>query len=337
MGLTAFVLMGCLVGCSNSTGSQETSKGEETTEAAGASQKVGLIMPTLSNEFLAATADNIKAGLEEQGLSVDVASSDDDPAKQLQLLENFANMGTNIIVIMPMGSSAAEIGSTLQSLSDRGIRIVSFGNKVDIGCCEAQILADFENLGCETAMAAAEWIDKTFPDAEDGSIEVALVTTTTSVESKTQSDALRKVEEYCSKAKIVESYEKAFTDPITKVQEHMDMMLATHPEVKAVLTYDSQEALAVDEVIMRSNQIDKANFGVFASGLEQEIGNRIAASEQNESVFRYTNYYTGEDGTSYGSIVQAVKGELSLDDEGMCTHWEEMRRPPDLPESKWSQ
>ena len=281
-------------------------------------KKAGIIMPNLSNELLANTADNIKSALEEKGMEVEVVASDNDSAKELQELENYASMGMDDILIMPIGASAAEVGSTLKRLSEQGTRIISFGNKVEEGSCYAQILTNFEEFGEDTAQSAAKWIDATFPDAEDGSIEVALVTTTSSQESKSQSEALRKVEEYTSKAKIVETYERGFTDPITKVQEYMDMMVTTHPDVKAVLTYSDDQAQAVNEVIMRTQSIDKEKFGVFCSGWTEDLGNKIKASVSNDSVIRATNNYVNEEGgEAYLDIVSAVEGSLPLDENGM--------------------
>lgn len=319
------MLLALAAGCAknNSNNGQSNNTGNQTSDTTPRAEqdltgkKAGVILPTLSNDFMVFLGQCIREGLEGLGMTVEVVSADEDPAKQLEQLENFERMGIDTIVMMPLGASAGEIGPTLKKLSDGGMYIVTFGNKVDEGSVAAQILVSQQVLGEDTARAAAAWIDETFPDAADGSVEVAIVATYSSEESKVLSKALEKVAEYTSKATIAVTYERDFSEPISKVQEQMDMMLVTNPNVKAVLTYDCGQALVADEVIMRSPEIDKATFGIFTSSLDNEAASRIASSIDNSSVLRYTNTYGGEDGTTFGALIQAAAGTLELDENGI--------------------
>lgn len=296
-----------LAGCSLGP---QTAPAEKKTEAAVTEEKdggkkevskprhIGLIYPTLSSEFLSRQSAELKGLLEENGCKVELVSSDDDSAKELQQLENFANMGVDTVMIFPIGATAAEVGNTLQKLRDQGIRVVVVGNQVTLGTFDIMSRIDQERLGKNEAQLAADWIDQTFPNAADGSVEVAIIETTTSPDSKTCSEALHSVEELTSKAKIVEVYNHPFGEPITKVQESLDIMLSNHPDIKVVLTYSEIQSMAVDETIMGKNGIDKASFAVFSNGFSAATAKKIKDSENNTSVIRGS--------LSYGAVSEMV-------------------------------
>ena len=318
VGLTVALMGGMLAGCSleSKSSAQEENTAEEKFDLEG--KKAGVILPSFTGEFLTLVGSQIKTGLEDLGMEVELVSSDNDSAKELLLLENYAGMQMDVIAIMPQGATAGEIGNTYKRLSaNGGPRIISFGSKVEDESCYAQILLDNTSVGETTAQTAAEWIDETFPDAAPGSVEVALLTTESSVESKAHSEGMRKIEEYTDKAKIVEVYEMGFSDQLSKAQEYADMMISTHPDVKVVLTYSAVQALAVNEVVMRSPSIDVETFGIFGSDWSEEIADQIVLSENNESAVRATNVYGGEDGSTATPIIQAAKGELPLDENGI--------------------
>lgn len=307
-----------LAGCSVGPKTAPTEKASETA-VAGTEEKeikvehVGVIFPTLANEFLSSVANDLKAQLEEKGCKVELVSSDNDSAKELQQLETFASMGVDTVVVFPIGATAGEVGTSLQKLRDQGIRVVVMGNMVSPGTFDVMSRIPQSTVGETTADLAAEWIEKTFPDAADGSIEVALIETTMSPDAKECSDALRKIEELNPKAKIVETYDHPFTEPITKVQDSLEIMLTNHPDIKVVLTYSEDQALAADEMLMGKNEIDKAAMGVFTNGISQASGDKLKASLENNSVLRGSVYYGAT-----SDIVDAIFGTVEVDEDNMA-------------------
>jgi len=306
----------------SSSTSSEPSQSASTTEAIPSStavieqegtapKYVGIIFPSLANEFLAGMANEIKSALEAKGIKVDLVTPDDDQAKQLNQIENFANMGIDTLLLFPIGKS--DIASTLQSLRDSGIRVILIANSVGEGCFDAMLSVDYAAIGADTAKSAAQWIDETFPDAEPGSIPVALMKTTSSTESKTQSDALERVTEFTDKAVIVERFDLQQSDPASKVQEDTDILFSSYPDVKCILAYNSSQATAADEVVMRTNGIDYSKFGIFTSDMTNAIGQRILDSVDGKSVIRATNMIG--DGTQ-NIVIETVLGNVTPDANG---------------------
>lgn len=313
--LSVCMFTASLMGCSLKEEKTDIRKIEEESRAEfREGKKMGVIIPSLSNEFLAKLGEQIQEGLEAHGMDVELVSSDNDPAKELQLLENFATMKVEHILIFPIGASAGEVGTTLQALRDKGIKVHVCGNEVTKGTFDSEIIVDQFAVGEEKAKEAARWIDSTFRDAKNRSIKVALLSTTTSVESKNNSRGMELVTEYTKKAAIVENIDLPMGEAAAKVQEAVDLILTKHPDVKAILTYDSPQAFAADETVMGKSNVDKSRFGIFTSDFTPEVGKRILMSEKNESLIRATIMFG--DG-SYNSQANAILGTLKLDNENI--------------------
>lgn len=85
-------------------------------------------------------------------------------------------------------------------------------------------------------------IEKTFPDAEDGSVEIAIIEERDSDDAIRRSDGLHEIEKLTSKAKVVYVAEQTITDGATKAQELADALFLQHPDVKCILTYGTDIA-----------------------------------------------------------------------------------------------
>ena len=303
--LTAAMSFGLLAGC-NSGGDAKTGGDGGKTEG----DYVGMIFPALNSEMLIDSAEYVQDALEEQGCKVELVSSDNDAAKEKQQLETFASMGVDKILLFPMGATGAELGDTLQGIRDQGIEVYIIGCAVTDGCFDGEQLVDNAQVGQVTAEVAAQWIDETFPDAEDGSVKVGLLTTTTTTEAKAQSDALYEIEKLTPKAKIVDVYDWAFTDPVAVIQDNVEVMLEKNPDLKAILAYDELQATTANEAIMGHDEIDKSQFGIFGSGSSQTYYELIKQSENNKSVMRGTVFYNDPE-----EVVKLIMGTQELDEE----------------------
>lgn len=268
---------------------------------------VGMVFPQMDHPWFIMVKDQIAAILEAAGVKVEVASCDNDQAKQLQLVENFGEKGVDGLILFPIGNS--EIGGALEKLQEKGVRNIVFINKVDKGY-DAMIVEDTAASGEECAKTAAAWIDKTFPDAAPGTIEVAVLSINMTPETAALSDGMRKITEFTSKAKLVVDYEMTFSDAATKAQENTEMLFVEHPDVKVILSYN--HPLAVDEVVMRTKGVDLAKFGIFSNTFDTAVNERIAASRNNESVIR--GLAISGNGT-YDAIAEAMLGRVELTED----------------------
>ena len=284
---------------------------EELIETVDGLSYVGLVIPQLNSEWWVTMAAEISEPLEALGIKVEVETSGNDHARQLDLIENFANKGIDGLILFPIGAS--DIGDTLESLQKQGIRIVTFLNGVDRGY-DAMLLTNHAEVGLSVARMAAKWIDETFPEAEAGSIEVGMITTMMSPESQLQCEAMKEIENLTDKAKIVVSYDLSHDDPDTKAQDSMEMAFGSYPDLKCMLVYAANKATAIDEVVMRTPGVDPATFGIFTDTYGSEAGKRISMSRDNLSTVRGVNV-NGEG--NWGYVAEAMLGNLPLNEENI--------------------
>lgn len=289
----------------------ETTKTEVSEDTDGG-KFVGISMPSVTNEFLASITNEMKEKMEAEGMRVEVTSAEEKVEKQLEAIENLVSMGIDNLVIMPVDGT--QVGPALVEVREMGVEVDVIGAKVEENAYDKLLWTDQKVVGEDNAKAAAEWIEKTFPDAEPGSIEVVTIATNTVEESKARSEASMKVTEFTDKAKIVGTYEIAMGESLSKVQEYADMMMIEHPNVKAVITYDGPQALAIDEVVMRSGFINKEEFGIFAADWSEEIGKHVKDSANNDSMVRSTIKY-GDN--IAGDVLAMVNGTAELDENNI--------------------
>lgn len=271
---------------------------------------VGMCFPQLDNPWFVDVKDQIVGVLEAEGIKVEIASADNNQARQIEIVENFGTKGVDGLILFPIGAS--EIGGTLEQLQKQGVRTVTFINQVDKGS-DAMLLTDNLEMGTMTAKAAAEWIDKAFPDAQPGSIEVGMLSVRTGPESNDVCDGMAKITEFTDKAKIVVEYEATFDNVQVKAQENTETMFVDHPDIKVILTYN--HPLVVDEVIMRTPGIDPATFAIFSNTYDIPVVERMAElTPKNESVIRGISGagYLG----SWAHVAEAMLGRLDVDELG---------------------
>ncbi len=331
------VLAGCGAGSGN-TGetengavSEDTTGAEDSNSAADSSSsteeaggvklvngktltKVGFSAPAMDNEFQTNLSSSLEAACEANGIEYTVSEAQQSAATQTQQIENMVTSGCEAIVVSPVDLDG--IKDALKNAKDSGVFVAMVGvipESKDYYDVVANV--DQTDLGSTAAKAAASWIDETFPDAEDGSVEVALLTLDNSEEAIKRDEALQSVEEYTSKAKIVATYDSTGASSIpTKAQEYTEMMLVEHPDVKCILCYSDFMGLPADEVVMRTAGVDPATFGIFGCDYSSAGAEAIAKSADNESTYRASSAF----GVTFGQTVYDIMvGNLEVDDQGV--------------------
>ncbi|WP_207454782.1 D-ribose ABC transporter substrate-binding protein [Desertivibrio insolitus] len=150
--LTAFAL----VGCSADAGSGGSSSGGGGGEAGGL---IAIITPPLENPFFKAEADAAQAEAEELGYETSVASHDDDPNKQSELIDAAINNGAKAIILDNAGADAS-IGP-VQKATDAGVPVFLIDREInETGIAKAQIVAN----NAQGAAAVAEEFVAALPD-----------------------------------------------------------------------------------------------------------------------------------------------------------------------------
>ena len=248
---------------------------------------IGLTFPTFSTDYYNEIVYGINEICAEKGIRFDSVSCEQDAYLQKQQIENFVTMGITHLIIQ-----STNMGSLEDALIDarrKGVYVCSYGytpNDPDSVDIVAGYLNSFE-LGALAAKEAAKWIDAVFPDAEDGSIEVAVVQKSLFTGPSDRSEGLKTIADYSSKARIVEIFDLlGFTDCSTKTQEFVDTMMVDHPDIKAILCYDAACAVGANEASMRNPNVDPSEFGIFACDFTKSMGDLILLSRSDDAVLR---------------------------------------------------
>lgn len=268
--------------------------GSEDQEWFPAGSKVGFSAMTLGAEFFANLDDTCKEYFTENGYEYVSMSFEMNTATQVTDIENMINMGCDAICLF-VSDEAAIVDVCKRALAE-GIKVYPIATWVKdreaYTFCQG---TDQRKTGVGTAQMAADWIEKTFPDAEDGTIEVVVIGNTQTEEANDRTEGFYEVENFTSKAKVVEMFDlSGATDTNIKAQEYTDIIVSKYPDCKVILCYGVDVELGVNEVIMRTPGIDYEHFAAFGVDTSMVAYQLIADSVNNTSVLRGT-YNLGDD------------------------------------------
>lgn len=247
---------------------------------------LGFSAMSFDDAYLVETGKTLSRMCEEQGIPYTEIGADGQSAKQAEQIENLASMGVNKILVTPIDIGA--LTDVFRRVRSQGCEVIFIGDPLDEkDCFDIAMNVDQYQFGYEAAKVAAAWIDRTFPDAEDGSIEVAVFANTAVEPFENRAKGLKEVEKLTPKAKVVEVYDTVGqTNANAKCQEYADMMFVSHPDVKVVLSHSSDYATAIDEVVLRTNGVDVSKFGIFSCDWLTAAADSIKKSVDDKSSLR---------------------------------------------------
>lgn len=288
---------------------QEAEPTEATDSIVG--KTIAINVPTLAYEFFAKIGTDLEALGEELGFTVVVDSCDGDQSKQSDQLMNYISMDIDIVAVVPVEATGCL--DAMAALKADGICVINLLSSL-VGYEDSysySIVQDEFEVGKGEAELAAEWIEENFPDAEDGSVEVAIFERNTGTDAIARSQGLYEIENLTSKAKVVVSYDFSnSSDTEVKAQEYADMIFVQHPEIKVVLAYSADMATAVDEVALQQPSVGNG-FTIFSVDWTERLGAKLAESENGGSYIRGTSACWVN---LANNIVALINGELEVDE-----------------------
>lgn len=302
--------------------SAEETKGNEATGDLGTADSnkdgkviVGFSASSLSDNYMVETSDNLQALCESYGYEYTVMGAEGVTAKQVEQIENMVTMGCDWIYAMILDVDAME--EIFKKAEGQNTHIIYIGEGAKDydypGGFTAALTGSQYDYGYQVAMAAAAWIDENYPDAEDGSVEVALFKNTVVEAFQDRADGMAQVETLTSKAKIVETYDLVGQDAAAaKCQEYTDQLFMKHPDVKVILAHSSDYGTAIDEVIMRTPNLDPKTMGIFSDDWLLPAAEGIKVSVNGDSTFRALV----ANGDSNQQILNIIRGEEVPDEVG---------------------
>ncbi|TCL56260.1 ribose transport system substrate-binding protein [Kineothrix alysoides] len=247
-----------------------------------AGMTIGYCMPDTSESFLSWLSNSVKDLAAADGVTVDIADAAGSATTQISQIENFAASGTDLIIVMAVEPTG--VTDAIERAQAAGSMVMVAGG--DTGAYDAIMFTDQYEDGTMMAEMGAAWVEATFPDAEPGSIEIALLEDRSTPEANSRCDGMNTITDICDKVTIVQTVGSIKTNDAA--QAAMENIMQTNPEIKLVLSYNSGGAMGVNEFATRAGSPvkDASQFAVFASDLDEASIAAIAQSGDNSSVFR---------------------------------------------------
>lgn len=258
--------------------------GSESTQA-GSAIDIGYCVPDTTNPFLGWLTTEVAKLAEADGKKVQIADAGNSAAKQIEQIENFIAMKVKVIDIMPIDPN--NVQEAIKKAQAAGIKVLVAGT--DTGIYDVMMNMNQYNCGEQIAEMAIEWIGKTFP--ADKKVNVLVLKCTETVDMTNRSNGIiDKMNAWGKADVVVATAEARTTAAATAVMENMWQQ---NSDAVAVLCYNADGAIGVNEYIMGQSQVDRAKFGVFAGDWSPPIQEVLDSSIKNESVFRGTMQIVG--------------------------------------------
>lgn len=245
--ISAFALVGCSSGGGDTGG---TGGGEGGGEAGGL---ISIITPAQENPFFKAEADAAKAEAEELGYETNVASHDDDPNKQSELIDAAISQGAVAIILDNAGADAS-IGP-IQKAEDAGIPVFLIDREInETGIAKSQIVAN----NAQGAAAVAEEFVAALPE---GGNYIELTgkesDTNAGVRSEAYASVISQYPELVSVAQETANWSQ--DEAFTKVET----LLQRNPDVQGIIAGNDTMALGAVAAVEAAGLLDQIKIAGF--------------------------------------------------------------------------
>ena len=276
--LAFLLLAGCSATAEETSAPEVTAASEEAApaeQAAAPGEKpvIAVSLPSLDNPLMLGFQEAF-TGAFGGDYDVQVASADGNAITQASQVENFTEMKAKFLFVMPVESTS--LVPKLQAARDAGVSVlVAGGDPGDPASYDGVMMMNQYLSGMYQAWMAKQWVDQTYPDAEDGSIETAIFESTLNTEAASRSAGIKMISEPYLKnvngeyvdetGNVVDEANKianpAYSPKVNVVQvvqaemfqagqTAMQNVLTTNPNVKLVLAYAGDGGMGASQAIL---------------------------------------------------------------------------------------
>lgn len=256
---------------------------------------IGYSVPDTTNPFLGWLTGAVKEQFDADGIRVQIADAGNNPVKQVEQIENFIAMNVKVLAIMPIDPN--NVQGVIQRAQKQGIKVLVAGT--DTTYYDVMMNMDQYNCGEQISEMGMAWLMETFssdgtaqglPSGSD-KLKVIVMKCTETLDMTNRSNGiLDKITAWGYVDVITATAEARTTAGATAVMENMWQQ---NSDAVAVLCYNADGALGVNEYIMGQPGVEKSRFGVFAGDWSPPIQEVLDRSAAHESVFRGTMQIVG--------------------------------------------
>jgi ABC-type sugar transport system substrate-binding protein len=241
-------------------------------------------------------------------------------------VENFTAMKPAFLFAMP--AEATSLVPKLIAARDAGVKVlVAGGDPGDDKAYDSVMMMNQYLAGMYEAYMAKQWVDATYPEAKDGTVETAILESTLNTDAANRSAGMKMIAEpwlknvkgeyvdatgkvvteadkvanpaYSSKVKVVADTQ---AEMFQAGQTAMQNILTTNPNVKLVLAYAGDGGMGASQAMLDEyakgkgvSVIDDLNkVAVFGIGMIGPEGQAVLDSANNKSLFRGTIRFGGD-------------------------------------------
>ena len=292
--LLALVMVFALVACGDNNTGDNTNTGTPDNTQTGTPDNT----PDTSDEpktvafvgfgpgdFFDMLANTYIATMEAEGWKAEYTSGNFDPPTQISACENYIAMGVDVLVVWSVAPEA--MTGVLQQAKDKGIKVIAFVAPTEI--YDVVMVSEDAAMADYCAKLAAKWVDETYANAADGSLDVAVFTCRAAETGVVQGDVLLKMADYSSKIGTVTEIECEDETPATGMTK-MENLYTTNPEIKLFLSAHNGLAQGISNFFTGINSpvTDYSDMGIFCVNGDTAVYDMIKASVNNENPLRGT-------------------------------------------------
>lgn len=272
---------------------------------------IGYSASTLTGEFNKRVSQELQAECDKRGIELITLSAEGDVNAQTQQIENFITMGVDAMIIFPV--DPAVMGAPMKQAREAGIFVVDADQLAEKGSFDVGLSVDMAQLGVTTVKLASDWVDKTFPNAEPGSVKVAVFGVWLTEQFAKRGDVMMDMASYNDKVTVVAKYEMGL-DYATTLPQYVGVLLQEHPDISVILSFTDTFALIIDELLLQEPGLDLSKIGQFTVDWSQGGLEAIQKSANNESTIRgtaATNIQIAQE------LVDGALGKLEVNEDGI--------------------
>jgi ribose transport system substrate-binding protein len=232
--------------------------------------KVCYLLPTLANTFLNELSKSVKAQAAADGVEVFVYGAEEGGATtQYSQIENCVSQGVDAMIVMAPGS-IENVLPAVQEAQSKGIMVIGVPPG-ELEPFDAIMHTDQYEDGTLVAKMACDFINATYPDAPDKSVETVIIGNESGEKQMyLRYQGYRTVVDICPKANVVQYIDLA-SDSMPAGASAVENVLASHPDVKVFIMQSSAHAQGAAQAIKALSNVDVSQYAVFAGDMDPSM------------------------------------------------------------------
>lgn len=228
--------------------------------------KVVYLAMSLEGDFFVLLDDMFKTKFEEYGYQYESFSANMDALTQIEQLENAVANGADLILTWAVEGNA--LTDACQRAMDQGVAVFAYAMDTKARTCFRG--TDNAAMGAALADMAIEWVDETFKDAEDESVNAIILGSIASAEDTLRFESVKSQIAANSKIKVLEAV--GGEPSVIEGQNVTENMFQKYDDIDLIICCGGETSIgACAYVTSESSPIsDYEQFGVFGSETSAE-------------------------------------------------------------------